>query len=149
MTTQVRFNHRNCMPARTEFPAFYNRMNWIWNDSPDGNKNRSVALANIVETGEGFRIELAVPGHQKNDFKIKLENQILVISGDIENDAENTDESYVRKEFSRSSFSRSFRLSDRVDSVNIAAKYENGILLVTIPKIEVVKAPPAQDIEIN
>lgn len=137
------------MPSRSEYPASHNLMNWFWNDIENGYRSRSFTPANIVETKVDFRIELSVPGFSKNDFKIKLEGPVLNISADLQAQQENGDENFVRKEFSRNSFSRSFRLSNWVDSASIAAKYENGILLVTIPKVEEAKAKPATEINID
>ena len=147
--TQVRFNHRNCMPFRSENPASPNLMNYFWNNFENGYQDRSVPVANIIETKEDFRIELSVPGFSKNDFRIKLEGQILNISSDSEDTVTKQEESYVRHEFSRAAFSRSFRISNRVDSAAIVAKYENGILLVTIPKLEEAKSMSAKEISID
>lgn len=144
--THVRFNHGNCMPDRS-YQASDALMKWFWNDI-ENNRDRSIPLANIVETKEDFRIELIVPGFSKNEFAIKLEGQILNISGNHVESNENADENYIRREFSKKGFTRSFRLSSWVDSGSIAAKFENGILLVTIPKVEEAKSKPAKDIEI-
>jgi len=147
--TQVRFNNRHCMPAHTDYGRNQNLMNLFFNDFGETGRERFVPSANIVETADNFRIELSAPGFSRNDFKVKLENQILEISGEIETGKENQEEKYVRHEFSRSSFSRRFRLSNWVDSGSIAAKYENGILMVTIPKVEEAKSKPAMEIEIG
>jgi len=148
MMTHLRFNQGDCMPARSEYPASHDRLKWFWNDFENGNRNSRVPSANIVETKHDFRIEMAAPGFSKSDFKIKLEDQILNISGEIEGTTENKDENFLRNEFHRTAFSRSFRLSNWVDSANISANYENGILLVTIPKTEEAKSKPAREIEI-
>lgn len=147
--THVRFNQRDCMPARTEFPASTNRMNWLWNDFSSNSSLKPAPLANIVETADDYRLELIVPGFSKSDFRIQLEDRVLVISAEGPAVQENGEEAYIRREFSRGSFSRSFRLSDRLDSGNISAKYENGILMVTIPKVEEAKAKPAREIGIE
>jgi HSP20 family protein len=149
MMTHVRFNHRNCMPERSEYPISHDLMNWFWNDFDNGFKERSVPLANIVETKQDFRIELFVPGFSKTDFKIKLEGQILSITGEMVSPVDNQDESFVRHEFSRSAFSRSFRLSNWIDSTNIVARCENGILLVTVPKTEEAKLKPSKEIVVD
>jgi HSP20 family protein len=123
-------------------------MNWFWNDLDPESRERSVPPANIVETKDNYRIELQAPGFSKTDFSIKLDNQILTISAGGDETAEETEFTYVRHEFSRKAIARSFRLSHKVDSSNIAAKFENGILLVTIPKAEEEKSKPAQEISI-
>ena len=145
----VRFNHGNCMPEQSEYTFPHDLMNWFWNDYSKDFKNSSVPLANIVETKEEFRIELSVPGFSKSDFSVKLDGQMLNISGSTAKTSEEKEESYVRQEFSNTSFSRSFRLSNWVDSGNISARYENGLLLVTVPKVEEAKANAAKQIEIQ
>ena len=147
--THLRFNNRNCMPARSEYPASQNLMNWFWNDFENGLSSRTVPSANIVETKQDFRIEITAPGFSKKDFKIKLEDQVLKISGELETKSDETDESYIRHEFSTSSFTRSFRLTNWVNSDSIVARYENGILLVTIPKTEEAKSKPVKEIDID
>ena len=148
MMTTVRFNNRNCVPARSMYPAPAHLTNWFWNDLDPENRERSVPPANIVETKDDYRIELQAPGFSKADFSIKLENQILNISAEGSEAGEESEFTFVRHEFSRKAFTRSFRLSHRVDSSNISAKFENGILLVTIPKAEEEKSKPAQEIDI-
>lgn len=147
--THVRFNNRNCMPAQSRYAATPELINWFFGETENGSRERSSVRANIVETSDDFRIELAVPGFSKSDFKINLEGRILAISGGTEDSPENKEESYIRREFSRSAFNRSFRLSSWVDSGSIEAKYENGILMVTIPKTEEAKDKPAKEIVIS
>jgi HSP20 family protein len=137
------------MPERLTYPGTREMVNWFWNDLEPGRGSLSVTPSNIVETKENFRIEMAVPGYSRSEIKITLDGQVLTISGDKEADASNEEETYLRREFARKSFSRSFRLSTLVDSANIVAKQENGILLVTIPKTEAAIPKPAKEIEIN
>ena len=146
---QLKINHRNWMPARVEYPASHDLMNWFWNDFDNAFNSETAPLSNIVETNTDFRIELSVPGFSKNDIKIKLDGQYLNISGEVENAEEKKEENYVRHEFSRQSFSRSFRLSNWVDSGNITAKYENGVLQLNVPKVDAAKTNPAKQIEIE
>ena len=92
---------------------------------------------NIKETDKSFELDLAVPGMDKKDFKIELNDASITISAKHENKIEETNEKerYSRREFSYQSFSRSFVLAeDLVDTEAINAKYENGILNVSIPK---------------
>jgi HSP20 family protein len=92
---------------------------------------------------------MSVPGFTKSDFKINLEGQIISISGAIQENEKDLEESYVRHEFSKKPFTRNFRLSNWVDSKSIAAKFENGILIVSIPKIEQAKSKPAMEIPVD
>ena len=147
--THVRFSNRNCVPARAAHPASEAMLNWFWNDRDQEFRNTMAPMANIVETGSNYRIELVVPGFSKNDFRISLENQILTITGEAGNSDEASEERFVRREFSRKSFSRGFRLTTWIDSNSITAKYDYGILLVHIPKVEEAKAKPAREIEVG
>ena len=97
---------------------------------------------NITETDQAYQVEMAVPGFGKEDFKINLEKDVLSISTEIES-AEKTEEqpemNYRMREFGRRNFCRSFSIPEAVDKDGIKAEYNNGILMITLPKKEVVK----------
>jgi HSP20 family protein len=95
---------------------------------------------NIVDKDAAFVIEMAAPGFEKADFNVKLENNILTISTEKKETASETTEKIVRQEFSKKSFKRSFTIDEKIDTENINAKYENGILKLELPKKEVAKA---------
>jgi HSP20 family protein len=103
---------------------------------------------NVGETDEAYVIDVAAPGIDKKDFKVNLENNVLTISS--ENNSNNKDEKdgYVRKEFSYSSFSRSFTLPKDSEAENIEASHHNGVLKIRIPKAEE-KQPKPLDIQIK
>jgi len=84
---------------------------------------------------------MAAPGMTKDDFKVELNNNVLTISSEKKQEHEEKEgEKYSRKEFSYQSFQRSFQLSrEAVDADNLQAKYENGVLRLSIPKREEVK----------
>ncbi|MEJ7625725.1 MAG: Hsp20/alpha crystallin family protein [Ferruginibacter sp.] len=94
---------------------------------------------NILDTPVSYQLEIAAPGFEKSDFKLNLEENLLTISS--ENKVEKTDENnkVIRKEFSYKGFKRSFTIDEKIDSENISAKYENGILKLELPKKEPVK----------
>lgn len=104
---------------------------------------------NIVEGKEDFRIEVAAPGLSKDDFKVNLENNVLTISSEKEDRKEQKEERYMRREFSYTSFRRSFSLPNSVDSEKINASHNNGVITITIPKREEAKVKPAKQIEIK
>lgn len=113
------------------------------------NGRMNVPPVNIAETQDQFRLELSVPGMKKDDFKVDIEDGILTISSEKEEERiENTKE-YKRKEFSYSSFSRSFTLPDNADENNINAKYDNGMLQVSINKKEVTVSKPKKQIKVS
>jgi HSP20 family protein len=89
---------------------------------------------NIVDSKEGYVLSLAAPGMKKDDFKIDIEGNMLSIRSEKEENKEEKDARYTRKEYSYSSFSRSFTLPENVKQENIEAKYEDGVLKVTLPR---------------
>jgi HSP20 family protein len=103
---------------------------------------------NIIEGKEDFRIEGAAPGLEKGDFKINLENNVLTISSEKEEKSEEKEERYMRREFSYTSFRRSFSLPQTVEAEKTTANHNNGVLTITIPKREEAKVKPAKQIEI-
>lgn len=107
---------------------------------------------NIVETENAYHLEIAAPGRKKENFKVKVEGQLLTIS--YENtpvaegtENENEDQKQIRTEFNTSNFKRSFNVDDKINADNILAKYEDGLLKVLLPKKEETK-PVAKDITI-
>ena len=102
---------------------------------------------NIQETTEGYHLELNVPGRNKEDFKINIENVLLTVSFEQKEIAENPDFKTLRREFSFKSFKRSFSIDEKINAEAVQAKYENGILKLLLPKKEVIKIAP-KEIEI-
>lgn len=96
----------------------------------------SLPAANISEADDKYEIEMAIPGFNKEDFKIKVEKDMLTVSTESKSEKQEEDKTYTRKEFNYSSFSRSFRLPDNVQDDAITAKYDNGILKLQLPKTE-------------
>lgn len=113
------------------------------------NTNTTLPSVNIKETQDGFEVEMAAPGLTKEDFKIEVNNYMLTISSEKRDEGEVKEGDYTRREFSYQSFTRSFALPLTVDSEKINAKYENGILLVEIPKREEAKPKPLRQISIS
>jgi HSP20 family protein len=134
-------------PAFAGFPGLLE--DFLGNDTFKRDHAQYVPAVNIAEAADHFSIELSAPGFTKEDFKIEVENQALTISGSKK--SENTEEgkTYTRKEFSFGSFKRAFTLPQTVDTDKIGAKYENGILKLTISKREEAKAKPAREIKIS
>ena len=112
----------------------------------------NVPAVNVVEHQDGFRIEVAAPGLKKEDFKLNLNHNNLIISGyqETQNGEQDKDaEKYTRREFSYSSFQRTFTLPGSVDAEQIQATYTDGVLKIEIPKREEAKVKPPRQIEIG
>lgn len=132
------------------FNDFFNQ---DWNDWSLRNfslTNTTLPSVNIIETGDNFEVEMAAPGMEKGDFKIEVNQGILTISSEKKVESEQNEENrYTKREFSYQSFCRSFSLPASVNSDKIGARYENGILKITIPKREEAKPKPVRMIEIE
>ena len=103
---------------------------------------------NIHENADSYELELNVPGRNKEDFKIAIDKNLLTVSFEQEK-KENTEGSKtLRREFSFESFKRTFTLSDSIDINNINAKYENGLLKISLAKKEEVK-PVVKQISVS
>lgn len=106
--------------------------------------NKLTSAVNIHESKDGYHIEVNAAGRSKEDFKIQLEKGTLTISYDKKEEAKDETYKTLKREFSFESFTRSFTIDNNIDVEKIAAKYENGILLVYLPKKEEVKIFPKQ-----
>lgn len=132
------------------FPTFLDEvLNPDWFGGIE-NKKSFVPAVNILENDKGFSLALAVPGLKKEDFKIEIDKEVLAVSAEvkIEKEAENKTEMYSRKEFSFSSFKRLFTLPKTVNSDDINATYEAGVLTLTLPKKEEALPKPKRLIEV-
>lgn len=135
----------------TDFPLLFDDA-FSKNFFEKQNRMFNSPAVNIKETDKSFELDLAVPGMDKKDFKIELKDGSITISAKHENKVEETNEKerYSRREFSYQSFSRSFVLAeDLVDTEAINAKYENGILNVSIPKKSNAQINLSREIQIS
>jgi len=141
----VRFSNQN--PSL--FDRFFDNELFDWSNKNYSNTNTTLPSVNIKEDDDGFEVEMAAPGFNKEDFKIELNNSVLSVSSEKEVKNETKEgQQFTRKEFSYQSFSRSFTLPNIVEGDKISAKYENGLLVISIPKKEEAKPQPAKQIEI-
>lgn len=132
------------------FDDFFTKDIYDWGFQNNSSTNTTLPTVNIVENNDAFTVEMAAPGMEKKDFHIELNNEVLTISSEREenNELKNGDR-YTRREFSYQSFVRSFHLPKSVvDESKIVAKYENGMLRVSIPKKEEAKTLPPRRIAI-
>ncbi len=113
------------------------------------NSGSTMPSVNVVESTDAFLIEVAAPGYTKEDFNIELDDDVLVLSVEIEQNKELKEgERYTKHEFLYHSFKRSFTLPELVEKGQINAKYESGILYVSIPKKEEAKPVPVRSIKV-
>jgi HSP20 family protein len=112
-------------------------------------RNSSMPAVNIKESEKTFTLELAVPGIDKKDLKIDINEDVLTISHETKNEVEENQDGYKRKEFSYSSFCRSFYVPDNVNAEKIGATYKDGILTVELPKNEEEKSKLTRQVKIS
>ena len=107
-----------------------------WRDAPrlDLGKFDFAPRVDTAETDAAYEVTAELPGVEEKDVKISIENDVLSISGEKKSEREEKKKDYVLSERSYGSFKRAFTLPDNVDVEKIAAKYEKGVLKVTLPK---------------
>ena len=136
--TLVKFNRERNNGSL--MPGFNDVFDSILNDTFFNDRLVSrVPAANISETSNYYHVELAAPGLKKDDFKLSLDRNVLNIS--VEQHQENNSEqkNYSKREYSYSSFVRTFALPDTADDNRIEASYTDGVLKVDIAKKEEAK----------
>ena len=113
----------------------------LFNDSFISDRlTTKVPAVNIAETENDFHIELAAPGLKKEDFKINLDKYVLSVSVEQKSENNHEEKRYNKREYSYSSFVRSFTLPETADQENISAEYVDGILKITVAKKEEAKS---------
>ena len=112
------------------------------------NRNGTQIPVNIEEKEDAFEVSLLAAGRNKENFVLNVENKVLTISYNDEKGNEVVNQKMLRREFASYNFKRSFNLDEKVNTDAISAKYENGILYVTLPKKEEVK-PVSKQIAIQ
>ncbi|HLG34310.1 MAG TPA: Hsp20/alpha crystallin family protein [Bacteroidia bacterium] len=118
-------------------------------DLTDSDGSLVVPEANIIENEKDFRIEIAAPGLEKKDFNVAVQNGMLTVSAEKEEEKKENRKNFMRREFSYNSFSRAFTLPENSLADKIDAKYENGVLRLTLPKKEVTVSKPKKEIKVS
>ena len=113
------------------------------------NRTSSMPAVNIREDDKNYILDLAIPGIDKKDLKIDINEDVLTISSETKNESEESSDGYKRKEFSYSTFCRSFYVPENVTREKIEANYKDGILSVALPKMEEEKSKINRKIEIS
>lgn len=121
------------------FEDFFQPWNQWFDDGGLINRITTIPAVNISESNEQYKLSLAAPGLSKEDFKIDVEGNQLTIRSEKEEKKEEKDKKYSRKEYSYSSFLRSFTLPQDVKAEAIEAHYTDGVLNIQLPKKEEAK----------
>ena len=141
--TTLKFNQ----PALKTLDSFLDN---LLNDLPVPNNNSGLNFpaVNICETNDNYELDFNVPGRKKEDFKITVDKNILSVSfekkEEQKEEQKEENKQFIKREFSEQSFKRSFTLDEKINADEINAKYENGILHLTLPKKEEVKVLPKE-----
>ncbi len=118
--------------VRWNQPAFANLLDDFFARNSNNLVSSYEPAVNVIDNKETFQIQVAVPGYTKDDIKIAIENNTLTISAEVETQEE--DVKFNRREFTKSSFERSFTLPRSIDQEKVGAQFENGILTITLPR---------------
>ena len=90
----------------------------------------------IIKTETGFIVNVSVPGVKKEDVKIELDGNLLVISGERKNTFEDNKQNVLRSEINYGRFSRSYTLTNDIDKGAITADFSDGMLQISLPVLE-------------
>lgn len=142
--TLVRFNQKQAdIRANSFFEDFFNQFPSRLVHEDFGTAN-AAAPVNIRESAKAYIIEVIAPGMDKADFKVSMDNNLLTISAEKKTENNEEGERIVRREFTYRSFARTFTLDETIHSDSIRAKYDNGVLLIELPKKEEAKVQPKE-----
>jgi HSP20 family protein len=133
-------------------PALFEDFFRPWGNLFDGGllkREMNVPAVNVAEHKDHYLLSMSAPGLKKDDFKIDVDGDLLTISSEKEESKEEKDEKYTRKEYNYSSFSRSFTLPEGTEKEKVAAKYEDGVLKITVPRNKAAKNTSAKQIAVN
>ena len=142
-------------PAKQSFanPGFFDSIDDFfkpWNGwFSNGLRTVMTPAVNITESQDEYGVSLAAPGMKKDDFKIDIDGNTLTISSEKEENTEEKNKKFTRKEYNYSSFSRSFNLPDEVNTEKVEAHYEDGVLRLSLPKKEGAKKTAAKQIAVK
>ena len=103
-------------------------------------KNNLSPKLDVAELKDKFEIKAELPGMNEKDINLSLEDGVLTISGEKKSETEDKSKGYYLKECSYGSFSRSVRLPDNIADDKIGAKFNNGVLVIDMPKKELLQA---------
>lgn len=106
-----------------------------------------VPATNILEKEDGFEIQLAVPGMKKEDFKLEMEEDVLSVIYEKDDEEKKAEGEYLQREFDMDEFTRSFSIPKTADVESIKARYDAGILYISVPRQD--KARLSKEIKVS
>jgi HSP20 family protein len=131
------------------FDDFITKDLFDWTDRNFAALGSNLPSVNLKETDSKIEVEMAAPGMKREDFKVEIDNDILMISSEKEEEKEEKKENYIRREFNYQAFNRTFSLPDTIDENKIEANYKDGILHVVVAKKEGAKKRALKTIPIK
>jgi HSP20 family protein len=141
------------MPTKRveQFPTVFDDFFKPWREWFDmgWDKVSTVPAVNVTENNGNYKITVAAPGLQKEDFKVNVDGNLITISAEKSTEKEEKEEKFTRKEYNFTSFSRTFTLPDNVMPDKIEARYDNGELTLMLPKLVEEKTTTQKKIEIK
>lgn len=147
--TLIRANSNFFPSFSSLFDDFFNTELGDWRRNNYSSTNSTLPKVNVKEDEHGFTIEVAAPGMEKEDFNVQLDHNQLTISSEKKTEKSEEAEKYTKREFAYHSFQRSFTLPESANGEQISAKYDNGILTLSIPKRDEAIPKPVKKISIN
>lgn len=141
--TNIMKKENGYQPVATTFGSvvdqiFQNNLSRFFDDSIWGTTTtgRQQVPVNVRETDKSYEMELIAPGLKKEDFRLNIAGDNLTVSfeNQQQKEEENKKEGWIRREYQRQNFTRTFTLDDTVDAEKVTAHYENGILHLSLPK---------------
>lgn len=101
----------------------------------DNLPNPSQIKVDVKENGDAYTVQAEIPGVPKEDIQVGVDGNVVTLRAEIkQQDSTNSDEKVLRSERYYGAVSRSFQLSSDIDQTQAKAKYDNGVLTLTLPK---------------
>ncbi|MEO8950155.1 MAG: Hsp20/alpha crystallin family protein [Mucilaginibacter sp.] len=133
-------------------PSLRSMVEDFWNTDRFFDKSffntETLPAVNIRETKNHYKLDVSAPGFKKDEFKITTEDGVLTIIAETSDEKNEEKENYTRKEFSSSSFTRTFNLPDNVVEDNINANYQDGLLKIELKKSDK-KLAAKKEVKVN
>lgn len=142
--TLVKKTNGGFVPFRSILSDFFSADDLLFDRMVDRD---FIPAVNISETDKSFDVDFVVPGMKKSDFKVKVENNQLVVSAEKKEEKMEKEKNYTRQEYNYNSFMRSFTLPENAKAEDIKAHYEDGILRLSVAK-KVITVSKAKEIAV-